>query len=499
MRDRHHREFSGLREGTVTAQGARIASRVCVCAAAVCLSLLPAIGAARADTMTLQQTVAFALKHNPDIASKEAALAQAESTYTRQHAAEFPPLVASLQNSLEKQSNYGGSLAQYGIAPIPNFSQNTAQVGTQWTLYNGSLNQILTQQYRRQVEAARADLRQTQTQTTQKLVEMFFAIANWQHLFDVAKANLTYQQALLAVAQSKEKAGMVAGVDVLRAQVGVDQTQAALLNAESDELTARDSLAQTIGAGLDTTFAVPAVLPEPPLPAERLSTLVAIAERNRPEIAIAQADVAIAQLSRSSIDTDLLPQINVFAAFGNQTSPTDFVDQQTQINQLNQECAHYPNQIECIGFPFSNVVRGTPGFWDIGATSTLALPIVDYGTRAAAHRSANKALESAQLALVSAKTGADADVIESVRRAQTALQAVTYQRRAADLGGEAARIAQLQYGTGLISLTDTKAAQQTSLQTQVDLFGAQIEYINAVVKVRSALGTFDPIAMVADL
>jgi outer membrane protein len=449
--------------------------------------------------LTLQQTVRYALSHTPSIAAKQAELAQAESNYTRQRAGEYPPVVGSLQNQMERQSNYAGTLAQYGVAPIPNFSMNTAQIGTQWTLYNGSLNQILTKEYYRQVEAARADLRQTETQTTQKLVEMFFAIANDQHLFDLAQANLVYQQALFAVAQAKERAGMVAGVDVLRAEVGVEQTQVALLNAQSDRETARESLAHAIGAAIDTSFAVPAMLPQPPLPNVSTDTLISIAQKNRPEIAEAQASVAIAQLSRSSIDTDLLPQINVFAAFGNQTSPTGFVDSQNQINQLNAECPKYPNEIECIGFPFPNVARGTPGFWDIGATSTFAIPIIDYGTRAAAHRSANKAIESAELALDSAKTQAQTDVSESLRTAQTALQAVTYEHKAADLGAEAARIAELQYRGGLISLTDTKAAQATSLQAQADLFNAQIVYINGVVRLRSALGTYDPNAIVVDL
>ncbi len=454
---------------------------------------------ASANTLTLQQTVAYALTHNSAIEAKQAALALAESNSTKQHAAEYPPVVGSLQNVLEKQNNYGGTLAQYGVVPIPNFSQNTAQIGTQWTLYNGSLNQILSQQYRRQVEATRADLRQTQTQTTAKLVEMFFAIANWQRLFALAQDNLIYQQALLAVAQAKEKAGLVAGVEVLRAEVGVEQTQVALLNTQSDQETAREALAQTIGASLETTFAVPATLPAPPLPGASAATLVGIAQRNRPDIAVALADVAIAQLSRATIDTDLLPQISVFAAFGNQTSPTSFVDQQNQINQLNSECARYPNNIECIGFPFSNVARGTPGFWDIGATSTISLPIIDYGARSAAHRAANKAIESAQVALDSARTAAEQDVTDSLRRAQTAQRALVFQHRAVDLGTEAARIAQLQYTHGLISLTDTKAAQQTSLQTQADLSSAQIAYINAVVRLRLALGTFDPAAAVADL
>ena len=98
---------------------------------------------------------------------------------------------------------------------------------------------------------------------------------------------------------------MVAEVDVLRAEVGVEQTHVALLNTQSDRETARESLAQTIGAGLDTNFAVPAALPEPPLPHLPAPALIEIAERNRPEIAAASAEVAIAQLSRATLDTDL--------------------------------------------------------------------------------------------------------------------------------------------------------------------------------------------------
>lgn len=463
------------------------------------LSLLSSAGAACASPLTLQQTVRYAMEHNPTVSAKQAALAEAQAQYTRQRAAQYPSVVGSLQNVMEKQSNYGGSLAQYGIAPIPNFSQNTAQVGSQWTVYNGSYNQIVAQQWKRKVDAAKADLRQTQVQTTAKIVNMFFSIADAAHLTGLARANLAYQQALLAVAQANERVGMIAGVDVLRAQVAVAQSQAAVLTTQSDEATARESLAQAIGAGLDTQFAVPKVLPAPPLPAGSEATLVNIALQNRPDVAVAVADVAIAQLSRSSIDTDLLPQISVYAAFGNQTSPTDFVSQQEQIDTLNSECGRYPNQIQCIGYPFANVVRGMPGFWDIGASSSFSLPIVDYGTRATEHQAANAEVKSAQLALDSAKTAAEEDVVDSLRSAQTAQATLVYHRQAVDLGIEAARIAQLQYRNGLITLTDTRAAQQTSLLAQADLFSAQIAYINAVVKLRDALGTFDPLATVADL
>ena len=96
-------------------------TRIAIGAAVVFASALSSGAPAFANALTLQQTVTYALTHNSAIAAKQAALAQAESNYTKQHAAEFPPVVATLQNVLEKQNNYGGTLAQYGVAPIPNF------------------------------------------------------------------------------------------------------------------------------------------------------------------------------------------------------------------------------------------------------------------------------------------------------------------------------------------------------------------------------------------
>ena len=465
----------------------------------ICASGSRALAVGTIPTLDLQQTIAFALTHNAAIAAKQAALAQAVAVYTKQHAAEFPPIVATAQNELARQNNFAGNFAQFGITPVNNFSQNTLQLGTQWTAYNGSLNQILTQQDRRQVDSARADLRQTQTQTTQNLVKMFFAISDLQHALDLTQANLLYQEALLQAAQAKERAGLVAGVDVLRADVAVQQAQVAILNAGSDRESAQESLAQTIGATLDTQFAAPRALPQPALPAQTVETLVRVAQDNRPDVAAAAANVDVARLQRSTIDTDLLPQVSVNAAFGNQTSPTGYVDQQNAIDQQNASCALFPNSATCVGFPFAGVARRTPGFWSIGAVSSISLPIIDYGTRHAAHRSADAAIESAMLTLASTRTAAQEDVLQSLRSAQTAQAALFYRRRAVALAVESARIAQLQYRNGLISLTDTASAQQTSLQAQSDLFSAQIAYINAVVKLRSAIGTFDPLAMVADL
>jgi len=455
--------------------------------------------AAAAVPLSLRDAVLYALSHNAAIAAKTASLASAQATFTKERAAELPAINGTLQNQLARSSNAGGQFAQFGISPQSKFSQNTAQIGGQWTLYNGSLNQIVAEEGKRQVESAKADLRQTQAQITNNVLSAYFGVASKQSADQIAKNNLAYQQTLLLVARAKEKAGLIAGVDVLRADTAVQQALSTGLGAQSDVQTAREELAQLIGASLDTEFAVSQRLPEPPLPSQTLETMISVAEQNRPDVAGAAAALAVARLNRSSIDTDLRPQILLNGAFGNQTSPTNAASQYAQINGLNAGCssgALPPSQ--CAGFPYG-FTRGNPGFWQVGATTTFSVPLIDYGTRHTAHIAADENIHSNELAYASALGAAQADVRRSLRGAKTAAQSLVYQKKAADFATESARIAQLQYKNGLISLTDVTAAQNTAVSAQTDLFNARVAYITALVKLRTALGVFDPAGLVSDL
>lgn len=462
----------------------------------IALALVTASQAcAGAASLTLEDAVRYALSHNPTLVSQRVTVANLESTFVKQHAAEYPTLSGSLQNQLSRSSNATGQFAQFGLSQQSRFSQNTAQVGSNYTLYNGSLNQILTQQDRRQMEAARNDLRRAEQQMAVTVAAGYFNVANKANAVRLAQNNLTYQNALLTVARAKERVGQVAGVDVLRAQVAATQALSALVSNRADVLNAQETLTQTIGAPPDTGFEVAQTVVEPPLPTTPLEQLVALAEDNRPDVYSAKENLQAARLSRSLTDTDLLPQVALTGGFGNQTSPTSYGNLQAQIDAQNALCRRTPG---CTTV-FPNVVRGQPGFWQIGIISSLALPIMDYGTRKAAHRAADTAIDSAQTALDSARRNVEISVRQALRSAQTSAATLQYAKQSASLGEESARIAQLQYRNGLISLTDVAAAQQTSLSAQSDLFNARIAYVNAVIALRTSLGTSDPVQTVAGL
>ncbi len=85
---------------------------------------------------------------------------------------------------------------------------------------------------------------------------------------------------------------------------------------------------------------------------------------------------------------------------------------------------------------------------------------------------------------------------QALRAVQTAYANLATQREAQRLGAESARIAQLQYRNGLISLTDATAAEQSALSAANDLVAARVSYLDALARLRASVGVADPLAVV---
>lgn len=429
-----------------------------------------------AAALTLAGAVQFALSHSPTIAKQTAVVSQMHSAYVKARSQTLPGVTGQLQNQMSKSANYSGAYSVIGASQANVFSQNTASLGTSYT-FDGGLSHYLALSAKQQYEQAQADLRRTQQQVTSEVAGAYFTLAAKNEAVRLDEGDLKYQQMLVKVAKAKERAGVAAGVDVLSAQAAEEKSRYALASAQADSANASESLAQTIGAPLDTAFDVRAQVAQPALPQQPVDTLIAIAQENRPDVASAQDAVAIAQTNRRSADTDLFPQIQTFASIGNQFSPTLAV----------QEAK------------FGPVTRGNLGFWNIGINTSLSLPLVDWGARRANHRNLNEQIAAAEVNLGAAKTQAEIDVRQSYRAAQTALTQLASAQQETRYASEAARIAQLQYAHGVIGLVDVQQRQQNALSAGVDLYNARVAYVNAIVKLRVALGVATPEQTVADL
>jgi len=449
--------------------------------------------------------VAYALQHAPTLLAQRATITSDDATYTRDRAVEFPTLGGSLQNQIQKSSNVSGQFAQFGIAPVNNFSQNTAQLQSTYNLFNGG-QQLVAQQAKRTTQAAQYELRRLEEQTAISVSGAFYNLAALQEVVLLDTNDVRYQQALLDAALASERVGRVAGVDVLRAQVALGRSSAVLIQARVDERNASEALAVQIGAPIGSTFVLPKVLPEPPKPKTSTAELGTIAKLNRPEILEAKANFDASKLGDAAVDNDLRPTVQLGGSFGSQVSPTSFVQEQQQIDAENSaalasylaEKQLFPNVPFPPPVPIPPVNRQRPGFWQFNVTSTFAAPLYDYGQRAALHHAARAAIDSALASLYNAYDAVQADVDAARRNLDSADTKLGIAKESARLGRETARIAQLQYKNGLVSFTDATQTEQTALSAENDLVAARVTYVTALIRLRVALAPSDT-AAAADL
>ncbi len=448
-------------------------------------------GGPRLDAL---DAVTYALGHTPSLLNQRATVLNLDAQFTKERAAEYPTAVGELQNQVQKQNNSTGSLAQFGVAPTSNFSENTAQLSSTYDLFNGTA-QINAQQAKRQVDNAKFELQRQEEQVTIAVANAFYALAADHETVIVDEGDLAYQQALLHTAQVEEKVGRVAGVDVLRAEVAVERSESSLVQAKTDEANARESLAVQIGAPADTAFALPGALPEPAPPKTPTDVLGTIAKMNRPEISEARAALAASKLSDAAVDSDLRPTVQINGSFGSQVSPTNFVLEQQQIDASNRQALAsylaeqqlFPGQVIPAPALLPSVNRHVAGFWQFNILSTFQVPLYDYGQRAAQHHAARAQIDSSLATLYNAYDSVQADVDAAQRNVLAASEKLRLAKLSERAATESARIAQLQYKNGLISFTDVTQTEQTALSAEFDLVSARVTYVTALIRLRVSL------------
>jgi outer membrane protein len=446
-----------------------------------------------AVAMTLGDAVAYALAHSSTVSTQQAAVTQAQHNLALQRGVAYPTVDGMLQSWLSKSANYQGAYAVIGQSQQNVVSQNTAQVGiTNWSLTTGGFAFLTLAAARAQEQQAENTLANTEDQIATSVANSFYGIVQRQAIVAVDQSALKYQNDLVSVARVKVKAGVAAGVDVLQALTSAARSESTLAADRAAVEDASEALAQQIGAPLQTRFATPAVVPQPPLPHGDVDSLVAIAEVSRPDIAAAREAVLAAAYTRRGWNVELYPQVSISAALGNQFSPTSAVFLQ---EELTQDCLVQHLPPTCLGI----VSRGSAGFWFIQAVSTFTLPLIDYNARHSERVNDDAQLASAKVTFRQTQLASELDVRQSYRAAQTALSQLTWAKQEAAYGTESARIAQLQYKAGVKTVYDVLQAQQAARSAQYDDVTARVNYVDAVVKLRVSLGTYSAQSAVADL
>ena len=281
-------------------------------------------GTATADTITITviDAVRRALDHNLGVLTTEEQLGRAQGAHWIALAGLLPNVNAHVSETRQVLS-----LAAFGFqstpgtpfAGFPNiigpFNVFDARVALQQSVFDlNSINNNRAENYN--VSAAKL----TQTSARNFVIHVagvlyIQALANSARA-DSARAQQQTAQTLYTQAVDLRNGGIIAGIDVLRAQVQLNlQTQrvtAAVNEFEKSKL----SLARAIGLPLGQKFALDANLPELPTADLTLEQTVDRALQQRPDYQAALERVHAAESARAAIVGEQLPSVHVNADYG---------------------------------------------------------------------------------------------------------------------------------------------------------------------------------------
>ena len=131
-----------------------------------------------------------------------------------------------------------------------------------------------------------------------------------------ARAQLDTAMSLHQQAINLRQSGLVAGIDVVRAEVRLSTERQRVTASTNDYEKSKLQLARVIGLPLGQTFELVQEIPSIPVPEMTLEEALARAYRDRPDYLAAQERVQEAESARRAIVGEALPSVRVTADYG---------------------------------------------------------------------------------------------------------------------------------------------------------------------------------------
>ncbi len=131
-----------------------------------------------------------------------------------------------------------------------------------------------------------------------------------------ARAQVETAQAIYQQAVDRERTGVAARIDVVRAQVEMQAQQQRLLSVQNELEKQKLTLAQAIGLPVGQGFETSDAVPYAPLPPVTFEQALSDAYRSRPDYLQAQALVRSAELARSAAVAGRFPTVHFDGDYG---------------------------------------------------------------------------------------------------------------------------------------------------------------------------------------
>ncbi len=268
-------------------------------------------------TLSLLDAIRGALEHNLGVL-------QAEEDLDRGRATRWTALTELLPNvhGLVTQSTRKTNLEAFGFPLGPEFPKVVgpfnvfdARLFLSQTVFDKSaINALRAEEHN--VKAAHHEYRSARDLVVLVSANLYLQALAFSARTDTARAQLATSQALYQQAQNLRQSGIVAGLDVVRADVRLSADRQRATAAANEFEKAKLQLARVVGLPIGQEFTLVDTVPHVPLPDMSLREALDRAYRERPDYLAAQERVRAAQSIEAAIRAELLPSLHLDADYG---------------------------------------------------------------------------------------------------------------------------------------------------------------------------------------
>jgi outer membrane protein TolC len=276
----------------------------------------------QATTETLQLTVADvirrALEYNLGVLLSEQSVSRAGGVRSVALSQLLPNLTAHVAETRQRINleAFGFSPSAFGLSravgPFNNFDARLFLSQSVFDLQ--ATNETRAENHN--VEAARYSYRSARDLVVLVAADAYLEALAADARAQSARALLQTSQAIYQQAQDLRQTGIIAGIDVVRAEVRLNGDRQRVTVSQNSLEKARLQLARIIGLPIGQPFAISAQLPNVPVPDMTIEAALAQAYNERPDYLAAQERVKAAEASRAAAASELLPSVHVNANYG---------------------------------------------------------------------------------------------------------------------------------------------------------------------------------------
>jgi NodT family efflux transporter outer membrane factor (OMF) lipoprotein len=186
------------------------------------------------------------------------------------------------------------------------------------------------------LEATIADYDDILVSLTAEVARTFIVLRTSEERLKVARANVKIQRRSLEITEVRFKAGAVTELDVTQARSLLNSTEASIPGFESDIRQAKNALAILLGklpGEIDAMLGGSGLIPQ--IPAQVAVGIPAELLRRRPDIRVAERQLAAQSARIGFAKADLFPHFSLFGSWGFQTADqTDFRSNNSKFSDL---------------------------------------------------------------------------------------------------------------------------------------------------------------------